>query len=221
MTTTLMVEKGDTIKLAVDKGGDTKVTIGCGWSPRSAAGKPPFDLDSWMILLGENNKAVNTAGVPYGIVFYGNPEIKEFLGTKDSDGNDQFHLVAKDGSVIHYGDNRTGDGAGDDEVIEVFLSKVDPEVKKILIAASIYHGKKEGLTFNMVDDAYVHIDVPGDRDYKCFVGEEESCKKAHTVILGQLYRDPSDPTGWKFKYVMEGFEDELIEVGIAHGVPLG
>ena len=33
-------------------------------------------------------------------------------------------LKSKDGSIVHTGDNRTGDGDGDDEVINVDLSKV-------------------------------------------------------------------------------------------------
>lgn len=213
----LTIEKGQSTGLSIDKGNsEAKITVGCGWNPRKGVGDN-YDLDAWLLLIGADGKAVDPAGtgpVPNGLMFYNNGEIKD---------PNTGVLTAKDGSIVHHGDNLTGDGDGDDEVIDIYPNKVGADVSKIMVAVSIYHGKTNGQTFGMVDDCYAHVDVPGDNDYKVLMGEADNLSGAHTVILGQIYRDPEDATGasWKFKAIKEGFDDELIDVAKAHGVPIG
>ena len=73
-----------------------------------------FDLDTSVFLLGSNGK-VRT---DQDFIFYNN-------------------LKSPDGSVAHMGDNRTGAGEGDDEVIKVNLANVPPDVEKIVITVTI------------------------------------------------------------------------------------
>lgn len=96
----------------------TRLTIGVGWDHERTAGfigtgAPPVDLDA---------SAVQFTGKDlFDLAFYN-------------------HLSTRDGSVVHLGDNQTGRGAGDDEVITVDLTKVYAKVDTIAILVSSYQG---------------------------------------------------------------------------------
>jgi tellurium resistance protein TerD len=87
--------------------------LGLGRDARATDGHD-FDLDTSVFLLGSNGK-VRT---DQDFIFYNN-------------------LKSPDGSVAHMGDNRTGAGEGDDEVIKVNLANVPPDVEKIVITVTI------------------------------------------------------------------------------------
>jgi stress response protein SCP2 len=63
------------------------------------------------------------------------------------------HLETRDGSVVHLGDNLTGRGEGDDEVITLDLSKVWHSVDTILFVVSSYQGQ----TLEWVGSAYCRL----------------------------------------------------------------
>ena len=46
--------------------------------------------------------------------------------------------VSNDGAIIHGGDNLTGEGAGDDEKVDIHLDKISPEVDSIWPVINIY-----------------------------------------------------------------------------------
>ena len=48
-------------------------------------------------------------------------------------------LVAKDGSIVHSGDNRDGDGSGDDERIQIYLDKISPQVDSVWPVVNVYN----------------------------------------------------------------------------------
>ena len=62
-------------------------------------------------------------------------------------------LQSRDGSIKHSGDNRTGDGDGDDEVIHVDLTQVPSQVKSIVFTISSFRGQ----TFEKVENAYCRV----------------------------------------------------------------
>ena len=74
---------------------------------------------------------------------------------RNPDGTLGFRSI--DGACKLLGDARTGDVSenGDDEVIEIDLSKVDPRTKSILIAVNIY--SPGGSNFGQVKNPVVSI----------------------------------------------------------------
>ena len=92
--------KGGRISLNKEAPGLKKILIGLGWDTNASDTGADFDLDASVFLLDSNAKVANEKD----FVFYNN-------------------LSSSDGSVVHTGDNRTGEGDGDDESIKVDLSK--------------------------------------------------------------------------------------------------
>ena len=74
-------------------------TVGLGWDTNTTATGADFDLDASVFILGDNKKILSDQH----FVFYNN-------------------LKSPDGAVEHTGDNRTGEGDGDDESIRIDLS---------------------------------------------------------------------------------------------------
>ncbi len=104
--------KGQRVSLEKVAPGLSEVFVGLGWDVKATDTGSDFDLDSSVFLLGANEKLISDKH----FIFYNN-------------------LVSPDPnkSVQHIGDNLTGLGEGDDEVIKIDLKKVPEEVKKIVI----------------------------------------------------------------------------------------
>jgi tellurium resistance protein TerD len=118
-----------------------KFTIGLGWDTNAASNSSPYDLDASVFLLGDNGKLV----ADEFFIFYNNPS-------------------SPDGAVNHAGDNRTGDGDGDDEQIHVDLSKADARVKEICIVVTI-HDAAEILKYDLDEDFSIETAVEFGRIY--------------------------------------------------------
>ena len=129
----LTLSKGGNLSLSKADPGLRRAIIGLGWNPRTTTGAP-FDLDASALLLGDNGKVRSQDD----FVFYN-------------------QLSSKDGSVTHQGDNRTGEGEGDDEQILIDLDLVGPDVKRVVIAVSIDQADSRGQNFGQVRDAYCRV----------------------------------------------------------------
>ena len=105
----------------------TMAMVGLGWDVNTYDGGYDFDLDAAAFLLGDNGKVLNDES----FIFYNN-------------------LESRDGSVRHTGDNLTGAGDGDDEVIVINLAKVPQEVKKIAITVTIHDAVNRKQNFGQV-----------------------------------------------------------------------
>ncbi len=128
------LSKGQKVDLTKGHQGLSKLIIGLGWDTNKYDGGADFDLDAAAFLLGANGKTASDKD----FVFYGN-------------------LNHESGSVIHTGDNLTGDGDGDDEVIKVDLSKVPASVEKIDFTATIYEAEERHQNFGQVSNAYIRV----------------------------------------------------------------
>jgi len=62
-------------------------------------------------------------------------------------------LKSRDGSVIHTGDNRTGDGDGDDEVIHVRLNDVPAAVTTLVFTVNSFTGQN----FSTIENAFCRV----------------------------------------------------------------
>ena len=186
------LSKGGNINLSKTAPTMNKVDLGLGWNPRATDGKA-FDLDAVAFLTGEDGK-VRLDG--------------EFIFFNQKN--------SPCGSVNHKGDNRTGDGDGDDETISVDLSKVPQEVAKIVFAVTIHEGQQNSQNFGMVDKAYIRVinqDANAEELARFDLSEDGSTEVA--MIFGELYRHNGE---WKFKAVGQGFNGGLGVLAASYGV---
>lgn len=173
------LKKGQKIDLTKTNPGLKKILVGLGWDTNKYDGGADFDLDASVFLLGADGKAKSEAD----FVFYGN----------------QKHAS---GSVIHCGDNRTGEGEGDDEQILVDLSLVPAEVEKIDFTVTIYEADERKQNFGQVSNAFIRImnETGSEELIRYDLSEDFSIETA--VVVGELYRNNGE---WKFSAIGSGF----------------
>lgn len=165
------LEKGQ--RISMDKG-LTLVGVGLGWDPNEGTGYD-FDLDASAFMLGESGRIPTDEY----FVFYNNPK-------------------SPDGSVESTGDDLTGGNSdgGDDETINVDLSKVDPKIQEIVFTATIYKAEERRQNFGQVRNSYIRIyDAKTNAEIARYdLDEDFSIETA--VEFGRLYRRGDE---WKFE----------------------
>ncbi len=178
----------------------TMAMVGLGWDVKQFDGGADFDLDASAFILGANGKVRSDAD----FIFYNN-------------------LESTDHSVKHMGDNLTGEGEGDDEVIVIDFTKIPADVQKIAITVTIYDAQARGQNFGQVSNAYVRVarmsnenDMNGSEVLRFDLGEEFSIETA--VVVCEIYRHNGD---WKFNAVGSGYQGGLAALGRAYGVNVG
>ncbi|GAA4019213.1 TerD family protein [Deinococcus rubellus] len=183
--------KGGNVSLSKEAPGLKKISVGLGWDTRRTDGAD-FDLDAMVFLVNDTGKVRNDQD----FVFFNNK-------------------TSSDGSVVHQGDNRTGAGEGDDEVINVDLDKVPADVQKIVVAVVIYEGQTRGQNFGMVEKAYARV-LNGDGGAE--IARYDLTEDGGTVtamIFGEVYRNGGE---WKFKAIGQGFNDGFQALVKSYGV---
>lgn len=186
--------KGGNVSLTKQAPGLSAVHVGLGWDVRVTDGAA-FDLDASAFLLGASGKVRSDAD----FVFYNNPK-------------------SVDGSVAHQGDNLTGEGDGDDEVILVALDRLPADVDRIAFAVTIHEAEARRQNFGMVQKASIRvINQAGGAELARYDLSEDASVET-SMIFGELYRDPSEPGGFKFKARGEGFTGGLSALAGAMGV---
>jgi tellurium resistance protein TerD len=178
----ISLQKGGNVNLSKEAPGLTKLIVGLGWDARSTDGAP-FDLDGAVFLLNAQGKVRSDAD----FVFYNN-------------------LKSVDGSVVHSGDNTTGAGEGDDETINVDLSKVSADVDKIAVCVTIHDAETRKQNFGMVQKAYVRCVNAADNKEIARYDLSEDGSTESAMIFGEVYRAGSD---WKFRAIGQGFKGGL------------
>jgi tellurium resistance protein TerD len=159
--------------------------IGLGWDVNATDTGGDFDLDASLFLLGEDEKLVSEKH----FIFYNN------LLSPDPDQ-----------SVKLLGDNRTGEGEGDDEGVIVDLRKIPLEVTKIVITVTIYEAEKRGQNFGQVNNAYIRlVDVQTKEEVLRYdLTEDFSIETA--VIMAELYNQNGE---WKINAIGSGYQGGL------------
>jgi len=189
----VVLSKGGNVSLTKEAGdaGLTAVVVGLGWDVRTTTGVD-YDLDASALLCGANGKVLSDNH----FVFYNN-------------------LKSPDGAVEHTGDNRTGEGEGDDEQIKVDLAALGSDVHKIVIPVSIDDADAKGQNFGQVNNAFIRVvNQAGNTELARFdLTEDASTETA--MIYGELYRHGSD---WKFRAVGQGYASGLRGIVQDYGV---
>lgn len=177
------LSKGQKVDLTKTNPGLTKIMVGLGWDVNKYDGGGEFDLDAAAFLLGANGKASSENDM----IFYNNK--------KDAAG-----------SVEHMGDNKTGAGEGDDEVINIDLTKIPANVDKIDFTVTIFEADTRNQNFGQVNNSYIRIlnQATGEELLHFDLGEDFSIETA--VVVAELYRHGSE---WKFNAIGQGFSGGL------------
>src|SRR6185437_15566941 len=188
------LSKGGNVSLSKEAPGLTAVLVGLGWDARTTTGAD-FDLDASALMVGTSGKILSDAH----FVFFNN-------------------LTRPDGSVEHTGDNLTGEGEGDDEVIKVNLAAVPAECDKIVVTVSIYDAENRGQSFGQVRNAYIRVvnQAGGSEITRYDLSEDASNETA--MVFGEVYRNASE---WKFRAVGQGYSTGLAGIARDYGVNIG
>lgn len=187
----LNLRKGEKVELTKGNPNLKKIKVCLGWQTNKYDGGKDFDLDASVFLL--NNQDMCTSDED--IVFYKN-------------------LRHRSGSVIHSGDDRTGGGKGDNEIITIDLPKVPANIEKLSAVITIYDAEVNRQNFGMVNSAYVRVlDDAGKEILRYNLGEDFSIETA--IVTCEIYRYQGE---WKFAAVGSGYSGGLAQLCKSHGL---
>lgn len=160
-----------------------KFTIGLGWDINNTSTGGAFDLDASLFLLNDSKKLVSDQH----FIFYNN-------------------LESPDKSVIHTGDNLTGDGDGDDEQILIDLTKIDAAIQEITVVVTIHDAESRKQNFGQVRNSFIRIFNTDTKEeiLKYELDEDFSIETA--VEFGRIYNKNGE---WKFEAVGSGQREGL------------
>ncbi len=187
----ISLQKGGNVNLSKEAPTMSKMVVGLGWDTRATDGAA-FDLDAVGFVLGANGKVRADSD----FIFFNNKQNAE-------------------GSVLHGGDNRTGEGDGDDETIIIDLSKMPADAEKVAVCVVIYDAETRRQNFGQVSRAYVRVlnDANQQEVARYDLSEDGSTEAA--MIFGEVYRHNGE---WKFKAVGQGFKGGLGPLAASYGV---
>lgn len=188
------LSKGGNVSLSKEAPGLTAVLIGMGWDVRATDGKD-FDLDASAFMCKTDGKVRKDSD----FIFYNNKKSEE-------------------GSVEHTGDNRTGEGEGDDESIKVNLSAVPAEIEKIFFTVTIHEGENNNQTFGQVQNAFIRVVNQADGKELARYDLTEDGSTETALIFGELYRHGGE---WKFRATGQGFAGGLGPLCKNFGINVG
>ncbi len=179
------LKKGQRVSLEKVAPGLSQAFIGLGWDIKPTDTGYDFDLDASVFLLGSNEKIISDNH----FIFYNN--------TSSPD---------PEKSVLYTGDNLTGAGEGDDEVIKVNFKKVPPEIQKIVVAVTIHEAEERGQNFGQVENAFVRIvdEQTTQEAIRYDLTEDYSTETA--LIMAEVYRKDGD---WRLNAVGSGYQGGL------------
>jgi tellurium resistance protein TerZ len=180
----LELTKGQELELATDDGQPlTRLQIGLGWDKARTAGfigtgAPEIDLDV---------TAVEFAGHQlFDLALFNN-------------------LQTRDGAVVHLGDNLTGRGVGDDEVVTVDLSRVYGRVDAIVFMVTSYQGH----TLEWINNAYCRLVDDNDLEVARFT--LTGGLPTTGVVMAKMFRDGEQ---WRLRAIGEGIAVKIPTDGL-------
>lgn len=187
--TGVVLQKGQKVSLTKMNPNLDEISVGLGWDVTNGLA---YDLDTEAFMLDANDRIVGDSW----FVFYNQP-------------------ISPDGSVRHLGDNRTGAGSGDDEVIEVKLSQVSPQVNKIVFVVTINEAKQRGYNFSNIQNAYIRVVDKQTKQELVRFNLSEYYKEVTSMMVGELYNKGNE---WRFNPIGAGKNADLMELCQLYGV---
>ena len=186
------LKKGQKVSLTKDNPGLRNITVGLGWDVNRYDTGGAFDLDTAAFLLGAAGICQSEAD----FVYYNN-------------------LNHPSGAVVHLGDNRTGEGEGDDEQIHIDLSGIPSNIERIAFTATIFEAEERRQNFGQVSNAYIRIidEATNIELVRYDLCEDFSIETA--VVVGELYKSGNE---WKFNAIGSGFQGGLASLCANYGI---
>lgn len=188
------LQKGQRVSLENDM---KFARVGLGWDTNRYAGNADFDLDASAFMLGADGKVT----CDEDFVFYN-------------------HLQGRNGAVVHQGDNLTGEGEGDDEVIIIDFLKIPDNIERIAITVTIHDAVARNQNFGQVSNAFVRLvkltdefDEVGEQVLRFDLEEEFSIETS--LVVCEIYRKDGE---WKFNAVAGGIQGGLEALCSQYGV---
>lgn len=177
------LDKGENIDLTKGNANLKSIRIGLGWDTNLYDGGHQFDLDASVFVTDENDKCQSD---------------KDFVYYKN--------LVHPSGAITHSGDNKDGNGEGDDETIFMDLQKVPASCEKVYVVATIHDAVNRGQNFGQVNNAYIRIvnEDTNEEIGRYDLVEDFSIETA--LVVGEVYRHKGE---WKFKAIGSGYQGGL------------
>lgn len=190
----ISLNKGGNLSLSKTDPTLTRLLIGLGWDERATSGSE-FDLDASVFLLNNTGKVRGD----HDFIFYN-------------------QLKSDNGAVEHTGDNRSGAGDGDDEVIKVNLSQVPADIEKIAVTVTIHDAQARNQNFGQVSNAFIRVvnEETGAEVVRFDLAEDYSIETA--MVLGEVYKHNGE---WKFRAVGQGYAGGLAAMCQQYGVNIG
>ena len=179
------LSKGQRVSLEKVAPGLSEVFVGLGWDTNITDTGGDFDIDASVFLVDSNEKLLSDNH----FIFYNN------LTSPDASN-----------SVEHLGDNRTGAGEGDDEVIKVNLKQVPPDVHKIIMTVTIHEADKRQQNFGQVQNAFVRIVNAENKEEVARYDLTEDFSIETALIMAELYRKDGE---WRVNAVGAGYQGGL------------
>ena len=179
------LSKGERISLEKVAPGLVQIFIGLGWDINATDTGGDFDIDASIFLLDSNEKLISDKH----FIFYNNPKSPD-----------------PEQSIQQRGDNRTGAGEGDDEIIDVNLTTIPPEVAKMAITVTIHEADKRQQNFGQVSNAFVRVVNCQDEQEIIRYDLTEDFSVETALIMAELYRKDGE---WRMNAVGAGYEGGL------------
>ncbi|MDY7013715.1 MAG: TerD family protein [Cyanobacteriota bacterium] len=177
------LSKGTTLSLEKVIPNLEAVFAGLGWDV--GAGGQTFDLDVSVFMLGSNGRLVSDKH----FVFYNQKQSPEPTP-----------------SLELTGDNRTGEGEGDDEAIIMDLRKVDPAVEEIAVCITIHEAEARGQNFGAVSEAYIRLVNIANREELLRYDLDAQFSSETAVVMAKFKREGAS---WSMTAVGEGYPGSL------------
>ncbi|MFD7993073.1 TerD family protein [Streptomyces mexicanus] len=183
---TVTLTKGGNVSLSKQAPGLTGVTVGLGWQANTG-----YELDASALLCDSSGKVPSDRH----FVFFNN-------------------LTSPDGSVRHMGGGSPVDG--DDQRIEIDLTRVPDSVEKIVFPVSLYEGAARGQSFGQVHRAHIRVlDREGGAELARYDLATGGLADETALVFGELYRHGAQ---WKFRAVGQGYASGLAGIAADYGV---
>ena len=181
----ISLAKGERISLDKVAPGLSVAVVGLGWDANPTDSGTDFDLDGSLFLLGSDDKLLSDKH----FIFYNN------LTSPDADK-----------SVRHMGDNLTGAGEGDDELIRINLKQVPAEVKKIVITVTIHEAETRKQNFGQVQNAFIRVVNLENKEEVVRYDLTEDYSVETALIMAEIYRKDTE---WRVNAVGSGYQGGL------------
>lgn len=181
----ISLQKGQKISLTKENAGLSGIIVGLGWDeiPRKGGlfSKPqPIDCDASVIMLTDGKLITEK-----DLIYFAN-------------------LKHNSKSVMHMGDNLTGEGEGDDEQIKVDLSKIPQQYNNLVFVVNIYDCAKRNQHFGMIKNAFIRLLDENKGIELCRYNLTEDYANMTAMLFAEIYRNGNE---WKFNAMGQGTND--------------